>query len=142
MLHFVVTQLVLDPLCNQGVVGSNPIRSIIRAANPAARSAAGLLRPPPRCCESCCESPPPSAAHDPLLRMEHDLSHRRGVRLLVGAEYGPLSPPRGRGFKSRRPNRVKNQPCNEFRCGAFFRRAAAPRSASVQAPAAPRTVAR
>ena len=29
MLHFVVTQFVLDLLCNQGVVGSNPIRSMV-----------------------------------------------------------------------------------------------------------------
>src|SRR2546430_4085484 len=25
----------------------------------------------------------------------------------------------GRGFKSRRPDCSKNQPCNDFRCGAF-----------------------
>src|SRR2546426_8202135 len=32
----------------------------------------------------------------PLRRMQHHLSHRFGVRLLVGTEYGPLTPPPAR----------------------------------------------
>src|SRR3989442_8384536 len=59
-------------------------------------SFAGLFLPQSQWCEFRCEFLRPLAAHDPLLRVQHDLPHGFGVDLLVRGQQRLGIPPPSR----------------------------------------------